>query len=182
MGWITLGLSILLQAPSRAQALHDARHDFDFQIGTWKSHVKRLLHPLIGSNAWTYYDGITIVLPVWKGRANLQELEADGPAGHIENLSLRLFNPATRQWSLNYASGKGGTINAPPTIGSFKNGRGMFYDRETINGKDVLVRNLITRPTPNVCRFEQAFSTDNGRTWEANWIAVDTRIKTNGDF
>jgi hypothetical protein len=155
----------------------DGQHDFDFEIGNWKSHVKRLMHPLTGSTTWAEYEGTTVVRKIWNGRANLTELEADGPAGHLENLSLRLYNPESRQWSLNYASSRGGAVNLPPTVGQFKDGRGEFYDHEPFNGRMILVRNVWMDITADSCRFEQAFSDDGGKTWEANWIAVDTRVK-----
>ena len=96
-----------------APAAHDGQHDFDFEIGLWKTHVRRLQHPLTGSTTWVDYDGTTAVRKVWDGRANLVELEVSGPAGHIEALSLRLYNPAAHQWSLNFASAGGGTVSSP---------------------------------------------------------------------
>jgi hypothetical protein len=153
----------------------DGRHDFDFEIGTWKTRLRRLLHPLSGSTTWAEYEGTTVVRKVWDGRANLVELVADGPAGHFEGLNLRLYNPQSNQWSLNFASSSGGVIGQP-TIGSFKNGMGEFFDQETFNGRAVFVRFVILDITPNSCRFEQSFSDDGGKTWEINWIATDTRI------
>ncbi|PYS49204.1 MAG: hypothetical protein DMF68_10685 [Acidobacteria bacterium] len=157
-------------------AVRDGQHDFDFEIGRWKTHLKRLLNPLTGSTAWVEYDGTTMVRKVWNGRANLVELVADGPAGHFQGLSLRLYNPESRQWSLNFANANSGAM-AQPTIGEFKNGRGEFFDQETFNGRTILVRFVISDITPNSCRFEQAFSDDEGKTWEVNWIATDTRVK-----
>ena len=154
----------------------DGQHDFDFHIGTWKTHLRRLLNPLTGSNRWVEYEGTTVVRKVWNGRANLVELVADGPAGHFEGLSLRLYNPQSRQWSLNFANASSGVM-ALPTIGEFKNGRGEFYNQETFNGRAIFVRFIISDITPNSCRFEQAFSNDGGQTWEINWIATDTRVK-----
>ncbi|HEX8141348.1 MAG TPA: hypothetical protein VF553_02055 [Pyrinomonadaceae bacterium] len=154
----------------------DGQHDFDFEIGTWKTHLRRLLNPLTGSTTWVEYDGTTVVRKVWNGRANLVELVADGPAGHFEGLSLRLYNPQSRQWSLNFANANSGVL-AQPTIGEFKNGRGEFFDQETFNGRAILVRFVISDITPNSCRFEQAFSDDGGKTWEVNWVATDTRVK-----
>jgi len=154
----------------------DGQHDFDFEIGTWRTHLRRLLNPLTGSNTWVEYQGTTVVRKVWNGRANLVELVADGPAGRFEGLSLRLYNPQARQWSLNFASVNGGVMTQP-TIGEFKNGRGEFFNQETLNGRAILVRFVITDITPNSCRFEQAFSDDGGKTWEVNWIATDTRVK-----
>lgn len=158
----------------------DGQHDFDFDIGTWKTHVSRLLHPLTGSPTWVELDGTTVVRKVWGGRANLAELEADGAAGHLEVLSLRLYDPQSHQWSLNTANSNGGTISVP-TVGEFKNGRGEFFDTEPINGRSISVRNVWSDITPNSCRFEQSFSDDGGKTWEVNWIAVDTRVKNESD-
>jgi len=157
-------------------ASRDGQHDFDFEIGTWKTHLKRLLHPLTGSNTWVEYEGTSVVRKIWDGRANMVELVADGPGGHFEGLNLRLYNPQSRQWSLNFANSKGGSLTQP-TIGAFKDGRGEFYDQETLNGRAILVRFVISDITPNSCRFEQAFSDDGGKTWEVNWIAVDTRVE-----
>ena len=95
---------------------------------------------------------------------------------HIEALNLRLYNPETHKWSLNFASSKGGTLGTP-TVGEFKNGRGEFFDQEDFNGRSVLVRFIISDIKPESCKFEQSFSTDGGKTWEANWIAIDTRVK-----
>jgi hypothetical protein len=158
-----------------ATVQRDGQHDFDFEIGTWKTHLKRLVHPLTGSTTWTEYEGTSVVRKVWNGRANLVELEADGPAGHIEGLSLRLYNPQSRQWSLNFSNSASGTMSVP-TIGEFKDGRGEFYDQEPLNGRAILVRGVWSDITPNSGRFEQAFSDDGGKTWEVNWIAIDTRM------
>lgn len=160
----------------RTPTQRDGQHDFDFHIGTWKTHLRRLLNPLTGSTTWVEYEGTTVVRKVWNGRANLVELVADGPAGHFEGLSLRLYNPKSRQWSLNFASLNGGVMT-PPTIGEFRNGRGEFFSQETLNGRAIFVRFVISDITPNSCRFEQAFSDDGGKTWEVNWIAKDTRVK-----
>lgn len=154
----------------------DGRHDFDFEIGTWKTTLKRLKNPLTGSSTWIEYTGTTVVKKVWNGLANLVELDVNGPSGQIKALSLRLYDPQTHQWSLNFANANGGGI-AIPTIGSFKNGRGEFYNQETHNGRAIFVRFVISDITPNSCHFEQAFSNDGGKTWEVNWIANDVRIK-----
>jgi hypothetical protein len=161
--------------PHVSEADH-AQHDFDFHIGNWKTHFKRRLHPLTGSNTWVEYEGTTVVRKVWNGRANLVELKAAGPAGQFEGLNLRLYNPKSHQWSLNFANASDGTLSQP-TIGEFKNGRGEFFDQETLNGRAIFVRFVISDITANSCHFEQSFSDDGGKTWEVNWIATDTRIK-----
>jgi hypothetical protein len=163
--------------PARAE--RDGRKDFDFEIGTWKTHLSRRLRPLTGSTTWVEYEGTTVVRKVWNGRANLVELVADGPAGHFEGLSLRLYNPQSHQWSLNFSNSAGGTLTVP-TIGEFRDGRGEFYNQDTLDGRAILVRFVISDITPTSCRFEQSFSDDGGKTWEVNWIAVDTRVADAG--
>ena len=152
----------------------DGRHDFDFHLGTWATHLSRLRHPLAGSTDWVEYEGTTVVREVWGGRANLVELDVEGPAGRLEVLSLRLYNPETGQWTLN-PSVVGTGAMSQPAIGSFTEGRGEFYSHEPFDGRWVLVRFVISDITPGSCRFEQAFSGDGGRSWEVNWIATDTR-------
>jgi hypothetical protein len=179
---LVCGLLLILQPAREAggqqtlAAERDGSHDFDFEIGTWKTHLKRLQHPLIGSTTWVEYDGTSAVRKIWDGRANMVELEVDGPGGHVEALSLRLYNPQSHQWSLNFANVNGGTLSVP-TVGEFKNGRGEFYDQEEFNGRTILVRNVWMDITASACHFEQAFSDDGGKTWEVNWIAQDTRVE-----
>jgi hypothetical protein len=178
---LACSLIVMLQ-PLHGTSLQEAatqrngQHDFDFEIGNWETHLSRLQHPLSGSHTWVEYEGTSVVRKVWDGRANLVELEVDGQGGHVEGLSLRLYNPQSHQWSLNFANANGGTLSVP-TVGEFKNGRGEFYDQEPFNGRIILVRNVWMDMTENSCRFEQAFSDDGGKTWETNWIAVDTRVK-----
>jgi hypothetical protein len=154
----------------------DGQHDFDFEIGVWTNHSKRLQHPLSGSSQWLAIEGRTVIRKVWNGRANLVELEADSSAGHVEILCLRLYDPETHQWSLNYANSKDGTLS-PPVVGEFKNGRGEFYGQDQLNGKPIFVRNVISDITPTSSHFEQAFSNDGGKTWEVNFIETLTHVK-----
>jgi hypothetical protein len=89
-------------------------------------------------------------------------------------LSLRLYDPRARQWSLHYANAATGALS-PPSIGEFRDGRGEFYSQESFNDRTILVKFVISVITPDSVRFEQSFSDDGGRTWELNWIATDTR-------
>jgi hypothetical protein len=154
----------------------DGQHDFDFSIGTWKTHISRLQKPLTGSTTWVEYDGVSVVREILNGHANLFELSADGPAGHLEGVGLRLYNPESHQWSLNWANGSTGVLGVP-TIGEFKSGRGVFVDQESFNDRVILVRNSFMDITPNSARFEQTFSDDGGQTWETNWVMTFTRQK-----
>ena len=162
------------------RSIRDGQHDFDFEIGTWATQLRRLNDPLTGSADWLEYKGTSVVREVWGGRANLVELDVAGPAGRIEGLSLRLYRPRSGQWSLTFASSANGLL-ATPAVGEFEDGRGAFYSQEDLDGRAILSRFVISDITPTSCRFEQAFSDDWGSTWEPNWIAVDKRIDASGD-
>jgi hypothetical protein len=170
-------------AAKTASQPRDGQHDFDFEIGTWKIHLKRLDHRLVGSTNWVEFDGTSVTRKVWNGRSQIEEFETDSPAGgHIEGLTLRLYDPQTHQWSLYWATSKSGALGAP-TIGEFKNGRGEFFDTEPSgpNGRSILVRFVWSDITPTSAHFEQSFSDDGGKTWEVNWITDQTRVQDESD-
>ena len=144
-------------------------HAFDFDLGTWHSQSSRLMHPLTGSTTWADLEGQTVVHRVWGGRANLAEYVGDGPAGHVQLLALRWFNPNTHEWNLDFATPNVGTLGEPG-VGQCKNGRCEFYDQEQINGRYVWVRFSIWKISNDSAQSEQAFSEDGGKTWETNWI------------
>src|SRR5579863_1923654 len=158
---VVASVAITRQASQAVQAHDvqgDGQHDFDFNFGTWKTHVSRLLQPLSGLSSWAKYDGTSLVSKVWSGHAKLSELEVDGPAGRIEGAGLRLYNPQSHQWSLNWASSRDGE-KQPPMIGQFAGGRGQFGDH-VINGKSVLVRRTFSDISRDFARFEPAVSAD----------------------
>jgi hypothetical protein len=152
--------------PDRA-ASHD-HHDFDFDSGVEKIHIKKLSH-----GAWADYTGTHTIHKLWGGLADVVELSADGPAGHLEGIGLRMFDPATHEWNLNWLS-TGSAYFGPPAYGRFANGRGEFYDTEQVGDRTVLVRGVWSNITATSAKFEQAFSSDGGRTWETNWITTTT--------
>jgi hypothetical protein len=159
-------------APAGAQ--RDGSHDFDWDIGVWKTHQRRRLQPLTGSNKWVDYHGVDTVRKLWEG-ANTGMIEADGPAGHLEIFTIRLYDPQSHQWNVSFTNPAAGTMS-PALTGEFKNGRAEFYDQEPYNGREIYVRFAITNFTANTCRFEQSFSDDGGKTWEVNFIVTETRM------
>ncbi|MGC2257663.1 MAG: hypothetical protein WA198_03450 [Candidatus Sulfotelmatobacter sp.] len=166
-----------MAASGAAQKLveRDGQHDFDFEVGSWKIHLKRRLNPLTGSNKWVEFDGTSVTRKVWDGRSQIEEFETDSPTGHIEGLTLRLYNPESHQWSLYWANSKDGKMFVPQ-IGEFKNGRGEFYAQDMLNGKLIFVRFIWSNTTSNMPHFEQSYSEDGGKTWELNWITDQTRV------
>jgi hypothetical protein len=182
---LTISHAIAQQTSSSAKTTANVsrangQQDFDFEIGTWKTRVSRRVRPLTGSNTWVDYEGTSVVRKIWNGKANLVELEVDGTAGHIEGLSLRLYNPESRQWSLNYANSSSGSLTAP-VVGEFRHGRGEFFGQDSLDGKQIFVKFVIWCSSQTTCHFEQSFSSDGGRNWEVNWKATDTRIGSQTD-
>ena len=163
------------EAAQAASTQRDGQHDFDPLIGSWKFHLKRRLHPLTGSNTWVEFDGSGVCRKIYDG-ASIDEVELDGPGGHIQGLTLRVYNPQSHQWRLYWANSKVGVLD-PPQVGEFKDGHGEFFAQDTINGKTILIRFDWTNLNTNAPHFEQSFSDDGGKTWEVNWITDQTRVK-----
>jgi hypothetical protein len=165
--------------PSLAELPPDGQHDFDFLIGNWKIHSRRLRNPLTGSTTWVEFEGTSVAHKLWGGRANVDEGEFDDPSGHIQGMTLRLYDPKTHLWSLYWATSTQGTLGIP-TIGYFINDRGEFYDHEVFQGRAIFVRYLWLDIKPNSCHWEQAFSSDGGKTWETNWTMDFERTDAGG--
>jgi hypothetical protein len=164
-------------APTPAMTpLHDGQHDFDFLLGKWKFHLKRLQNPLTGSKSWIEFDGVGTCRPIWNGKALIEEVDFNGPSGRIEGLMVRLYNPQSHQWSLNWVNAAKATFDIP-TIGSFKDGIGEFYDMEPYNGRTILVRYIWSKTTTSSPHFEQSYSEDGGKTWEVNWVTDQVRVE-----
>jgi hypothetical protein len=163
-------------AVAEVVAQRDGQHDFDFEFGTWATEVRVLRNPLSGAPPdWAEYRGTSVFVPVMGGRAHLVELSVAGPRGRIEGVSLRLYEPQARQWSINYAGLNDGLLTPPVYGGLAAGGRWLFYGQDKLDGRAILVRFVVERVSADETRFEQAFSADGGVSWEVNWIATDRR-------
>ncbi len=156
-------------------ALHDGLHDFDAGLGAWKEHTMRLDKPLTGSTNWFPVEGYSRSWSVLGGRVNVVEYDGDGPKGHLSLISIRIYDPETKQWRMNFSTPARGSLWPTPMVGSFRDGRGEFYSQDDIDGRAVLVRFSFIPESPTAQRSEQAFSVDGGKTWETNWINEYTR-------
>ncbi len=158
-------------------APHDGAHDFDFLIGDWKAHVRRLPERLSGSTEWVEYDGISNHRKLFGSNSNLEEFEVDNPGKnlHIKAQTLRLYNPVSHQWSIYLADVDNGTLGLPPVVGEFTGKRGEFFDQEAYKGRAILVRYVWLDISPHAARMEQSFSADGGKSWEVNWICELSR-------
>jgi hypothetical protein len=161
-------------AHADATSARDGQRDFDFNLGTWKIHVERLIHPLTGSKTWVALEGTKVVQKIWNGRAQLEQVEADGPNAHIENMGLMLYNPQSHQWSVSFVNSSDGILGSA-LFGEFKDGRGEFFGPDTYKGRAILVRITWSDITPTTHHLEQAFSADGGKTWESNLEVAITR-------
>lgn len=160
-----------------ATAQRDGSHDFDFPIGDWKAHVRRLPYRLNGSNTWIEYDGISNHKKLLDSNANFEEFDVRNPEKNlrIKAQTLRLYNPETHQWSIYLLDLDKGTLAMPPQIGQFDGNRGEFYAQDTYKGRAILVRYVWLNISSKSARMEQPFSADGEKTWEVNWICELSR-------
>jgi hypothetical protein len=175
-GALATGLTPVAALPAENGTKNVAQTDFDFWVGDWKQKNRRLATPLSGANDWYEFDSTSSTRHLWGGLANMDEfLAPQTPVGPISGMTLRLYDPKSNQWRIYWASANSARIGAP-TIGSFADGRGEFFDQEDFNGRSILVRYTWLNLSPATSRWEQAFSQDFGKTWETNWIMENTRV------
>jgi hypothetical protein len=153
-----------------------AVHDFDFYMGSWRVHHRRLKTRLAGSDDWDEFEGTSRAWPLLDGAGNVDDNVLEAPSGAYRAVSLRSFDPATSQWSIWWLDGRNPARLDPPVVGGFAEGVGTFIAEDTFDGRPILVRFLWSDITPTTCRWEQAFSPDGGATWEVNWIMESTLI------
>ncbi len=180
---LLLGVALAVPLPSQTSdnpanlPQRDGSHDFDFLIGDWTAHVRRLPDRLNNSSVWVEYDGISNHHKLLDSNANFEQFEVTSTDKklHIKAQTLRLYNPTTRQWSIYLVDLDNGTLDTPPVVGAFTGKRGEFFHQETLKGRTILVRYLWLNISPKSARMEQSFSPDGGKTWEVNWICELSR-------
>ena len=174
-----LAASLHAQTPSDPADFpqRDGSHDFDFLIGDWKAHVRRLPDRLNKSNVWIEYDGISNHKKLLDSNANFEEFDVTSTDKklRIKAQTLRLYNPDSHQWSIYLVDVDKGTLGLPPVVGVFTGNRGEFFDQEEYKGHAILVRYMWLKISPKSARMEQSFSPDGGKTWEVNWICELSR-------
>ena len=153
----------------------DGWQDFDFIFGSWKVHNRRLRERLKGSTDWEEFEGQSSARAILGGLGNIDELAMERDGKSILGFTTRIYNPGSGQWSIYWADSAGATLLAP-MVGSFKDGRGEFYDQELFEGRSIYSRFIWSGITATSCKWEQAFSEDGGKTWETNWVMEFERI------
>jgi hypothetical protein len=173
---LTLLASLVLTTLVAAEP-RDGSHDFDFDLGKWRIKLKKLEKPLSGEQKWIELSGTSNTVPIWGGKAQVGELDVDGPGGvHIQGMTVRTYSPTGHQWYLSWQNVKTAGSFGPATVGAFTGDHGEFYDQEDFQGRMILVRYVWSNITKTSAHFEQSFSVDGGKTWEPNWITDQTRI------
>jgi hypothetical protein len=165
----TPGPGVAEGVKTQASAARDGAHDFDFALGTWRTHIQSLEKPLTGSYSWESMEGTKVSRTLWSGRAQWEEIEATGTGGRIEGGTLVIYNPEAHQWTQTFVSSDG--VIGTPLVGEFKNGVGRFFAPESFNGRTVLARATWSEITRASYRYEAAFSDDGGRSWETHFVA-----------
>ena len=153
-------------------------HDFDFFVGSWRTHSRRLKYRLAGSHSWEEFDGTIRSFSLMGGLANVDDTEFDTPEGIYRGVAPRAYDPKTGLWAIWWIDGRNphGALD-PPVKGRFVHGIGTFYASDTLRGKPIKVRFTWSQITPTTAHWEQAYSGDGGRTWETNWIQDVRRVK-----
>jgi len=157
--------------PDKAREAPKALHDFDFLVGHWRVHHRKLKVRLANNHEWVEFEGTLSSQPLMGGYSNVDDLVLNVPGNPYRGVALRSFDPESQQWLIWWLDSRTplGPLD-PPMRGGFKNGVGTFYGEDTLNGKQVRARFIWSDITPTSCHWEQAYSPDGGKTWETNWV------------
>jgi hypothetical protein len=150
--------------------------EFDFFLGNWKVRHRRLKMRLSKSDDWEEFDGTSTCQSLLGGIVNLNESVMQRPTGISRGMGIRALDAKNGAWADWYLSGQDPTNIGDPGMGRFANGVGTFLSEEIYQGTPVTVRGLWSQITPTSFQWDQAFSTDGGKTWETNWIMRHTRV------
>ncbi len=154
-------------------SVRDAARDFDFLMGRWLVHSRRLKTRLQGCTEWEEFEATSQARPLLSGLGNEDELRTDWRPGFV-GMAVRLYHPPTARWAIYWADNQHAAFE-PPVFGGFTGDIGVFEGDDTFEGKPIRVRFTWTRLDADHARWEQAFSADAGRTWETNWTMDFTR-------
>ena len=161
----------LAGSKNQAEGVVPGLHDFDFLVGHWRVHHRKLKERLANNHEWIEFDGTLSSQPLMGGYANVDDDVFEVPGGTYRGVAPRSLDAKTGKWSIWWLDSRTPTAPLdPPVKGSFHNGLGAFYADDTFNGKPIRIRFIWSEITPTSCHWEQAFSSDGGKTWETNWI------------
>jgi hypothetical protein len=157
--------------PSASSSLND----FDFLPGQWKVHNRKLKTRLAGTNDWEEFDSELHMRKTLMG--NIENYYTSFNGKPFEGMAIRLFDPSTRLWTIHWVDSNSCTMDEHPVTGSFENKVGKFYATDTFSGKEIVMLYQWDATDPTHPKWSQAFSTDNGKSWEWNWEMVLTKLR-----
>ena len=153
-----------------------SQDDFDYLVGNWVLDDKKLKSRLTNSNEWIEFKSTVEMHKLLNGIGNIDTYKTTVDGKPFEGIALRLFNPQTKLWSIYWVAGNVGVLDTP-VVGSFEGNIGKFYAKEKYKGKDIIVVFVWDKTDPNNPIWSQAFSPDNGKTWEVNATNTSHRAK-----
>jgi hypothetical protein len=145
-------------------------NDFDFYVGSWRVRHTRLKSRLTNCTEWEEFEGTTVVYKTLGGFGNVDDNWLDLPEGPYRAVSIRAYDTQTRSWSIWWLDSRRPNTLDVPVVGTFENDIGTFLAQDTLDGRPILVRFSWDKRQPQTPKWEQAFSPDNGATWETNWV------------
>ncbi|MGH9171695.1 MAG: hypothetical protein ACRD0Z_12620 [Acidimicrobiales bacterium] len=149
-------------------------NDFDFLVGEWTVANRRRQKLLQGREEWDDFPSGSTCIRLFDGAANVDWITF--PTLRSAGMTLRLFDPVRKEWSLYWASSRDGILQ-PPVSGSFTDGVGKFYGDDTYDAMPIRVRYVWSEITACSARWEQAFSVDGQQSWETNWVMTFDRLE-----
>jgi hypothetical protein len=166
-GLAALGAAL---AETRLAVAADANaRGFDFLHGRWTVVHRKLKERLAGNTEWFEFPGTLEVAPILGGLGNFDQNVLSDPKGTFEASSLRLFNPRQQQWSIWWFDARLPGID-PPVVGGFQGRKGTFFSDDVFKDRPIRVRTTYEPLSPGHAQWTQAFSPDQGASWEVNWI------------
>jgi hypothetical protein len=163
-------LELLAARPLAAQATPTTARgqpgDFDFLAGEWRIANRR--RRAGADDAWDEFDGEATCWTVLAGGGSIEELRI--PARGFSGLGIRLLEVERKVWSDFWINANSGVLAVPGQSGVFKDGAGVFIADDVDAGQPIKVRGVWDRITPTSCRWTQAVSRDDGKTWRDDWL------------
>ena len=157
-------------------ALDEVHSDFDFQVGSWQVSHRRLKARLCGCDDWEVFSGTSEMRRVLGGRGNVEDNVLHLPGGALRAIAVRDYDEAAGTWAIWWLSTAAPHVLDVPVIGQFEDGVGTFLADDSLDGRPILVRFLWLNTDGPAPRWEQAFSQDQGQSWETNWVMDFTRV------
>lgn len=158
-------------------SITSSENDFDFLQGKWKVHNRMLKSRLANSDEWIEFEAELHMKKTLNGLGNIENFYSNNNVKPFEGLAIRLFNKETKLWKIYWVDTNGMVMDEKPVTGSYENGIGKFYANDVFNEKKILVLYQWDKTNAEHPKWSQAFSTDNGKTWEWNWKMELTRIQ-----